>query len=174
MSRRIQLVPLALAALLCLPWGGGCSTSSSDREKAARIEAMYERYRGSFPDEPEITVAELLRTKAEQAAVLSDVREAEERAVSIIPGAMTPAQFEAQIARHSGQTLVSYCTIGYRSGQHAEGLRRRGLRAFNLKGGILVWTHAGQPVVHDGKPVRRLHVYGRRWNLAPAGYRSEW
>lgn len=174
MSRRIQLVPLALATLLCLSLGGGCSTSSTDEPKTARIEAMYKRYRGSFPDVPEITVAELLRIKAKQAVVLIDVREAEERAVSIIPGAITPAQFEARPDHYAGKPLVAYCTIGYRSGLYAQRLRRRGLRAFNLRGGILLWTHAGQPVVHDGKPVRRLHVYGRRWNLAPAGYRSEW
>ena len=61
-------------------------------------------------------------------------------------------------------------SVGYRSGSEAARLRRDGLDARNLRGGILEWCHAGQPVVNAGGPTRRVHVYGARWNFLPEGY----
>ena len=45
-----------------------------------------------------------------------------------------------------------------------------------LVGGLLGWAHAGGEVVDPGtlEPTRRIHVYGRRWNLLPAGWSGVW
>ena len=48
-------------------------------------------------------------------------------------------------------------------------LKRKGITMVNLKGGLLGWVHAGGPLVRGNLPVRVLHVYGRKWDLAPAG-----
>ena len=46
--------------------------------------------------------------------------------------------------------------------------------AVNLKGSILPWVHAGQELVDDTGPTRRVHVHGREWGLLPAGYEPVW
>jgi sodium/bile acid cotransporter 7 len=51
---------------------------------------------------------------------------------------------------------------------------RRGVDVLNLEGSVLAWTHAGGPLVRDGVSTKRLHVYGRRWNLAADGYETVW
>ena len=45
----------------------------------------------------------------------------------------------------------------------------------NLAGSMLAWTHAdGELVDSDGNPTKRLHVFGKRWNLAADGYEGIW
>lgn len=170
------LFVLAVAAALGLA-AAACARARpalSDAEKLQKIEAMYAGYHEkSFPDVPDITVDELLAER--QQVVLVDVRSPKERAVSIIPGAITPEELEARAARDRGRRVVAYCTIGYRSGLYVERLRREGWDAYNLAGSILAWTHAHQPLVDpQGEPTHRVDVYGRKWNLAASGYDAVW
>jgi sodium/bile acid cotransporter 7 len=44
----------------------------------------------------------------------------------------------------------------------------------NLRGGLLAWVHAGGKVYDANGETRRIHVYGRKWNLAPNGYDAVW
>jgi rhodanese-related sulfurtransferase len=166
------------AALLltgCAGGGGPAESGEPGKRKLGRIEAMYERYRTEFPQVRPISVAELVAAlDSGEPPLLVDVRTGAEREVSIIPGAITPEELDALGDEAAGRTIVTYCTIGYRSGLHAEELRRRGLDARNLAGSILAWTHAGLPLEHDGAPTRRVHVYGERWNLAADGYEAVW
>lgn len=69
---------------------------------------------------------------------------------------------------------VVYCTVGYRSGRYAEGLRRRGVDAYNLAGGILAWTHHGGALEKPGggESTRAVHVFARKWDLAAHAYES--
>jgi sodium/bile acid cotransporter 7 len=68
--------------------------------------------------------------------------------------------------------VISYCTIGYRSGELAQKLQKKDIPVLNLGGGILAWLHAGGKVYKQGKAVNRVHVYGKKWNLAPSAYKS--
>ncbi|MCA9573435.1 MAG: tetratricopeptide repeat protein, partial [Myxococcales bacterium] len=81
-----------------------------------------------------------------------DVREPAEQAVSMIPGAIPATTFEAHPEDYAGKEVVAYCTIGYRSGQWAKAWRAKGVDVRNLKGSLLLWTHAGGALVHDGAP----------------------
>ena len=51
-------------------------------------------------------------------------------------------------------------------------LRNRGIYVINLRGGLLGWLHAGGLVHRDGAPVRKVHVYGKAWDLAPSSYET--
>jgi sodium/bile acid cotransporter 7 len=54
----------------------------------------------------------------------------------------------------------------------AEKLQKQDIRMVNLRGGILAWLHAGGAVYRDGKPVNRVHVFGKKWDLAPLDVES--
>jgi rhodanese-related sulfurtransferase len=104
-----------------------------------------------------------------------DVRESSEQQVSMLPGAIPVEEFERTLEKYRDRIIVTYCTVGYRSGVYARKLREQGLDAFNLRGSILLWLHSGRQVVDgDGRSTRRVHVYGSEWDLDPEGYESVW
>jgi sodium/bile acid cotransporter 7 len=165
------LVGLALAPVAACQDPG----SLSDSEKRARIDELYESYKSDFPGVRETTVEALVgELSAPVPPVLVDVRSDEERAVSMIPGALSREEFEARRDELAGREVVTYCTIGYRSGVYTRELMDEGWTASNLRGSILAWTHAGGELVHEGSPTRRVHVYGPEWNLVPRGYEAVW
>jgi rhodanese-related sulfurtransferase len=164
-------------AVLGLVLVGACQSSDqpSDTEKRARIELLYESYRPDLGHVPEMTVATLMeRLSGPEPPVLVDVRDAAERQVSMIPGAVSKQELEAHPERFAGRGVVAYCTIGYRSGLYTRKLVDVGWKAFNLRGGILAWTHGGGELDHDGAPTRGVHVYGATWDLAASGYEAVW
>ena len=167
-----RLVPAATAVLvvwLSVMGPAGCSGPRSDEQKLARIEELYLSYRKEFPTVSEITADELQAAMAGEKVLLVDVREPAEREVSIIAGAVSREQFEALPSPTSAAPrIVVYCTIGYRSGMFARKLAEKNLPAANLKGGILSWLHAGQKVSDARGPTDRVHIYGKKWDLAPA------
>ncbi len=152
----------------------GSSGELTDDQKLDRINELYEGYKRSFPDIPEMSAEELVSMKAKTEIVLVDRRQRKEQEVSMIPGAIPSEEFKRDINDYKNKTIVVYCTIGSRSGYFVKELIQKGLKAYNLKGGILAWIHAKQELVSQGEETRRVHVYGRRWNLAPKGYEAVW
>lgn len=148
--------------------------AKTDEGKREQIEAIYARSRRQFPEVPEITVEELEDQRQRDAVVLVDVRQPQEQAVSMIPGAIPVSRFEAELERHRDTKVVAYCTIGHRSGLWARALRERGLEAHNLKGAILSWTHHGGELEDGDGPTTRVHVGGPRWALQAEGYEPVW
>lgn len=189
------------------PSGGGSSSGVSLEERRRRLAQLYHSYKAKFPHVPDVD-AEALRatavalTAAAAAAapqkqqpaqqqrgggaslVLVDVREADEQAVSTLPGCPSGAvqvlsrtEFDAIKARHLRSRVVCYCTAGYRSGLYAKQLIEDGYSAVNLAGGIVGWTQAGLPLAagppgSQGGDTRRVHVYGREWALQGDGYEA--
>lgn len=180
LSQNMKLICVCLALLV----GVGCvqntddgraSSTDTDAEKHKKIGEMYDGYRSSFPGIAEITAKELGPMMREGSVILVDVREAKERAVSVLPGSISKGDFEAIVDDLDGKKIVVYCTIGYRSGEYVEALKSRGIEAFNLQGSILSWVHAGEVVVTlDGSETKRVHVYGEKWNLLPQGFEAVW
>ena len=152
----------------------GCASYGDDASRLQAVLDMYQGYRKEFAGTPEMSVKEFLTQPRGERVVIIDVREARERQVSIIPGAVPLATVEGNVNAYEDVTCLVYCTIGYRSGLATAKLRRQGLHAVNLKGGILAWTHAGQRVLQNDQETRRVHVYGRRWSLLPQGYEAVW
>ena len=95
-----------------------------------------------------------------------DVRSEEEIAVSVIPGAITRAEYEADPGRYAGYRLVPYCTVGYRSRQYTETLLDEGVDAVNFEGSIIAWVEAGQPLeTLDGEGTNRVHTWSSRFTV---------
>ena len=144
----------------------------SDEARRLKVEAMYENYKRAFPGVRDISAQEALRLQEESKVVFVDERDPEEQAVSMLPGALTARQFLENPERYRDHLVVGYCTISYRSGKLALKLGKKGITMVNLRGGILAWLHAGGKVCKDGRPVKRVHVYGRKWDLPPAEYET--
>lgn len=110
-------------------------------------------------------------TPAQQADfVVVDVRSDAEVNVSVIPGAITKAQYEKNRSKYKGRTVVPYCTVGGRSGAYAKQLLRAGVKVKNYQGSILKWVDAGLPLITiDGKSTNRVHTYSDRYRI-PAKY----
>lgn len=170
MARRtVSLLLLAMLAVLA----GACSRPATDAGKLAAVYEMYEGYTRDFPGVEAIAVAEARALWDKGEAVFVDARPENERAVSMLPGAVPQEAFLADPGRFAGKTAIGYCTISYRSGKLAESLAGRGIPMQNLRGGILAWTLEGNPVFGpDGRQVKALHVYGARWDYPPEGYVS--
>ncbi|HVX60231.1 MAG TPA: rhodanese-like domain-containing protein [Pirellulales bacterium] len=146
----------------------------SDAERLRRIDKMYAICRRMLPAAPEISPAELVERRRREKIVVVDVRSPQERAVSMIPGAISREEFEAHQQDYREAPIVAYCTLGFRSGRYVAELRRKQFDASNLAGAILAWTHTGEPLVDAQGETRRVHVYGRRWNLVASGYKGVW
>ena len=143
---------------------------SGNGKRKRKAEKMYGRYRKAFRGVPEMEAGRALELYAENRVVFVDVRDPDEQAVSMLPAALTGAQFLATAHEHGEKTVLCYCTIGYRSGlfvdRHGTGFPN----LHNLCGGLLLWLHAGGRVFRDGSEIRQAHVYGPKWSLLPEGY----
>ncbi|MCA9136622.1 MAG: rhodanese-like domain-containing protein [Planctomycetales bacterium] len=102
--------------------------------------------------------------------VVVDVRTDAEVNVSVIPGAITKAQYEKNLDKYKGRTVIPYCTVGGRSGAYAKQLAGKGVKVINYKGSILKWVEAELPVVTlDGSPTNRVHTHSDRYRI-PSKY----
>jgi hypothetical protein len=62
--------------------------------------------------------------------------------------------------------IVTYCSVGYRSGAFAERLRSAGFtNVVNLEGSIFRWANEGRPLFRSARPVTEVHPYNRTWGL---------
>jgi sodium/bile acid cotransporter 7 len=159
------------AGLVRASWA---ADNMSDSEKRDKIEAMYQSYKKDFPGVPDIQIYDAMRLLQEGKALFIDVREEKEQEVSMLPGAVTEKQFLKNPGKYRDRTLVGYCTISYRSGKLAEKLNAQGITLLNLKGGLLAWVHAGGKVYDQSGETKRIHVYGKKWNLGPKDYEAVW
>ena len=146
--------------------------SLSDCDRLLKVESMYAKYKRSFPEVSDISAQQALRLMQEARIIFVDVRKPEEQEVSMLPGAITDKAFLENPAAYTNYRVIGYCTISYRSGKLAQRLKKKGIYMLNLRGGILAWLHAGGKVYKDGKLVNSLHVYGRKWDLAPSAYET--
>lgn len=124
-----------------------------------------------FPKVEWITTQELanwLADKQRPAPLLLDVRTVEEWNVSHLAGArrVDPgAPVEKVAAGISKETpIVTYCAVGFRSGETATKLRAAGFsNVRNLEGSIFEWANEHRPLVHEDHPVTVVHPYNSLW-----------
>lgn len=153
-----------------------CCDPADDEKRRERIESMYSDYKkGSFPGVIDVEPRLAMDLAKRGSVVFVDVRAPEEQRVSMIPGAVTDAHFLKNVEKYKDDIIIGYCTISYRSGEFARKLREeRGITIYNLRGGLLAWAHDGGKVVDQKGETKRIHVYGRKWNLSPTGFESLW
>jgi sodium/bile acid cotransporter 7 len=175
-SRKRGAALLLVAVPIGILLSGLTATTEAlnDEEKRHKVETMYKDYKKSFPDVSDISAEEALDLSKKSEPIFVDVRDPSEQAVSMLPGAITEREFLKNPEAHRGRTVIGYCTISYRSGKLAQKLQKKGIQMVNLRGGILAWLHAGGKIYREGKPTNQVHVYGKRWNLAPSDYEAIW
>lgn len=142
---------------------------------------MKDGIRSRFPDVAQMSTVKLAGLMAAENGdkpVLIDVRAPEEFEVSRIRGAKRAASehdaLQVLMNIDKDYPIVLYCSVGYRSAQLADKLRRRGYsKVFNLEGAIFQWANEGRPVYSDSGRVYRVHPYDRRWGrLLDEKYRT--
>lgn len=144
----------------------------SDVRKKEIVYAMYADYKSDFPEVADIDPQEAMRLMESDRVVFVDTRKPAEMAVSMLPEAVTEEAFLSDIEAYGDRIVIGYCTISYRSGIFAREMAAKGVEIRNLRGGILAWTLEGGTVYEDGEPVKRLHVFGDKWDYAPRDYET--
>ena len=99
-------------------------------------------------------LADWLANKRRPAPVLLDVRTPEEWNISHLPGARRvdpnapPKVSRAGLSKET--PIVTYCAVGYRSGEMADRLRAAGFtNVRNLEGSIFQWANEHRPLVRE-------------------------
>jgi len=113
-------------------------------------------------------LADWLANTSRPAPVLLDVRTPEEWNVSHLPGArrIEPGASveKAAASLPKGTPIVTYCAVGYRSGELAERLRTAGFtNVRNLEGSIFQWANEHRPLVRENATVSQVHPYNSFW-----------
>ena len=165
-----------LTALLILSTGsiGFTAQPLSDNEKRRVIEKLYSDYQAGFPEVTDIEPNTAAQFARENNVIYIDTRKPKEQRISMLPGAITTEAFLKNPEKYRDHIKIAYCTIAYRSGKFARKLALKGFTILNLRGGILAWAHAGGKVYDQDGPTNRIHVYGRKWDLAPETFETIW
>lgn len=150
------------------------SDDLTDAVKRQKVDDLYDDFHTKFPDVPEVTPQQAMRLIANQKSIFIDIREQHEQQVSMLPGSITAQDFCDNVKGYKDHLKIAYCTISRRSGQFVEALQKKGIPAFNLRGGILAWVHDGGKVFNRDGETQQIHVYDRQWNFVPAGYEAVW
>jgi rhodanese-related sulfurtransferase len=113
-------------------------------------------------------LADWLADKRRPSPVLLDVRTPEEWNVSHLPGArrVDPSTSAETLAADlpKDTPIVTYCAVGYRSGEMADRLRVVGFsNVRNLEGSIFQWANEHRPLVRGDERVSTVHPYNRFW-----------
>lgn len=102
--------------------------------------------------------------------VVLDTREREEFEVSHLPNAKWVGYDDFDLKRAEGisktDTIIVYCSIGYRSERIGEKLIKAGYTTvFNLYGGIFQWKNTdGAVVTAQSDTTQRVHCYNKSWS----------
>lgn len=138
------------------------------------------KIRSDFPQVRRIdteTVAAWLADEKREKPVLLDVRTKAEYEVSHLPGArhVEPDASASVIDLPRARPIVTYCSVGYRSGAFADKLRKAGYsNVQNMRGSIFQWANEGRPLVRDGRPAEKAHPYNALWGkLLNAALRAD-
>lgn len=170
MNRKLKIAILAFAGLC-----GAVATSH-----AIGWALVNAKVRHDFPDVKRISTAELaawLGDRTRLAPLLLDVRTRVEYEVSHLFNAehVEPDALASAVRQPHDRAIVTYCSVGHRSGAFAEKLRAAGyVNVVNLEGSIFRWANEGRPVYRKGQKVAQVHPYNRTWGLLlQKKYRAE-
>ncbi|MBD09508.1 MAG: rhodanese [Flavobacteriaceae bacterium] len=119
---------------------------------------------------PYISVQELAMQKTD--AILLDTRELKEYEVSHLKDALYVGYDEFNLKNTTKQLnnkdkmIVVYCSLGVRSEDIAEQLKKEGYtNVYNLFGGIFEWKNNNHKV-YDNKeePTENVHAFSKKWS----------
>jgi predicted sulfurtransferase len=171
-----------LAGILCfiaLGWwygqfGRPVRDVYDDSAKKRIVYRMYADYKKEFPGVADISPKRALKLLRDNQILFVDTREPLEMRISMLPDAVARETFVSNPEKYPDKTVAAYCTISYRSGKFVEKMMKKGIRIYNLEGGILAWVLEGGKIYDADGETRRIHVYGKRWNYPATGYEPVW
>ena len=171
----IRLAARTVAAIVIFcairPVGAAGETVLSDEEKLQIVYQMYTRGKKDFPQVQDLSPRDVMQLMKTGRLVLVDTRRPAEMKISMLPGAIPKNEYLIEPNRYKDLTVVTYCTVSYRSGVFARQMKEKGFTVINMKGGILAWTLEGGSIYDaNGRRTKQIHVFGKRWNYAPQGY----
>lgn len=143
--------------------------NESRKREAEEMMLGYTSKFGSLQVMKSEEISEIL-SKGED-MVLVDVRQEEEREVSMLPTAITKEEFlllKPQLAKNT--RIVPYCTIGHRSGVFGTQLLEEGFQSVFNGEGIVLWSHYESCRLVTGPdkaPTNRVHTFGTQWDKVP-------
>jgi len=133
------------------------------------FEAQIKRLTKKFQSK-KITVLELKEMISQKQGILIiDTREESEFNVSHIYGATNVGYQKFDINSFfksvpKGKKIVTYCSVGYRSGVIADQLMRNGYDVYNLWGGIFEWVNQGNDIYsNESRKTKQIHAYDKNW-----------
>ena len=165
---------LAFAFVTLMGQQSESSNDLSNGAKRLKIENLYDGYKTRFPDVLDLTPRQAMSLLDDQKAIFIDTREAEERQVSMLPGAISEEEFLGNYVSYGDHVKIAYGTISSRSGNFAEKFQSEGIPVYNLRGGVLAWVHEGGKIYDEIGETHHIHVHSRQWNLAPEQYTAVW
>ncbi len=135
------------------------------------FEAMKRKVRSRFPEVAQLSTGDLaawLNDPKRTPPILLDVRTEKEFAISHLHGAVRvePSAKADEVLPHlpPGRPVVTYCSVGYRSSEFSERLKKAGVvSVYNLEGSIFQWANEGRPLEADGHPANRVHPYNNKF-----------
>lgn len=107
---------------------------------------------------------------------LLDTREAIEYAVSHMKGALyygynKPHQSILDSIPKDA-IIVTYCSVGYRSGKVSQDLKQEGYKeVYNLYGGLFNWANNNYPIYRKSVSTKEIHGYNAVWSKWANGER---
>lgn len=165
MKKLLTHLIIGFIALSCI------DPQSAAKNKRKSVQVMAEQISVKFPKAPQLSIEEFLKWRSSnQTLVLVDVRAPRETKISMLPGAITKKEFEENQLKYKDHVVIAYCTIGYRSSEYVQKLKKKNIDAHNLKESLLGWAHRGLSFTSAGVETKKAHVYEEAWNFLPAGY----
>ena len=134
---------------------------------------VLENIAKKFPDARQLSTVELqkwLDDPDRKNPVLLDTRSEKEYEVSRLKNArlFVPGfSWGKQVKDISKDTaIVIYCSMGYRSSKMVQKMQDIGYtNVYNLRGSIFMWANEGRTVVRNGKVVKVIHPYKKKWGV---------
>lgn len=120
---------------------------------------------------PYISVVETRMLQLQGKVVILDAREKEEFEVSHLPNAIYVGYKEFSVEKLTelipdhNQTIAVYCSIGVRSENIAEKIKKQGYHNVrNIYGGIFEWSNKELPLMdYIGNRTNRVHTFSKEW-----------
>ena len=159
-----------------------CSVMAGRRKETLKekCQRMAKAYQNMFKSVTPLSSEEFLTQFKPKETLLVDCRTKPEQDVSMIEGAITLQDLDlSSVSKET--SIVTYCTIGYRSSLEAQRLQDESPQhnIYSLDG-IVSLTHALEEAQQSTGPklispitkqqTKELHVFGGMWDVASDGY----
>lgn len=120
---------------------------------------------------PEKSVGSINKMIKSGTVFLVDAREKKEYDVSHLKNSTWVGYDDFEISRlpkiNKADTIVVYCSVGYRSEKIAEKLLAAGFKnVYNAYGGLFEWVNEGFPVYENSTTeTQKVHAYSKTWGI---------